>query len=75
MLPIKKIYIDSRQKNFIPLKYVPLKIELSLVGSAYDLVVSIYTVDNILDPLPAGGELNFYKVSTSTNWAIQNPKI
>ncbi|MFM7988894.1 MAG: hypothetical protein ACKPKO_57240, partial [Candidatus Fonsibacter sp.] len=61
-----------RQKNFIPLKYAPRKIELSLVGTTSDPSVTLVTAGEIPSPLPADN-FNFYTASTSTTWSIQKP--
>lgn len=63
-----------RQKNFIPLKYVPLKIELSLIGSTSEPIITMVTADDEPDPFPIT-DFNFYKETLSVNWSIQNPQI
>jgi hypothetical protein len=61
-----------RQKSFIPLQYVPLKIELSLVGNVTDPIISgIGTRPLVLD----GDDYKFYTNTVSINWYIKNPQI
>lgn len=64
-----------RQKNFIPLQYVPLKIELSLIGTAVDTIVNMVSGLNTPGTLDDVTRLNFYSDTTSLAWSIQNPQV
>ena len=62
-----------RQKNFIPLQYVPLKIELQLTGNLTDPIISGIGTK----PTAVGfdDDFKFYADDVSRNWRIQNPQI